>query len=126
MILDSSAILAIAFREEGFEAVADGILEADWTGAGTPTLVETGIVLSARIGPDARGVLERILDEFRVEEVPFGQSHWRVAVDAFERYGKGRHPAALNFGDCFAYAVAKVADDKLLYVGEDFEKTDLP
>lgn len=125
MILDSSAILAIVFREEGFERLARSILEADWVGIATPTLVESGIVLTARIGPDGRGALERFLDEFRVEEVPFGEPHWRAAVDAFERYGKGRHPANLNLGDCFSYALARIADDDLLFVGGDFERTDL-
>jgi ribonuclease VapC len=58
--------------------------------------------------------------------IPFGEAHWRSAVDAYLRYGKGRHRAALNFGDCMAYAVAKLAQQPLLCAGADFAKTDLP
>lgn len=125
MILDSSAVLAIVFQEPGYEGVLDRILAADAVGMGTPTLCETGILLVARLGPQGRGTLERFLDELGVTPVPFGQDHWRAAVDAFDRYGRGRHPAGLNFGDCLAYATAKLADRPLLYVGEDFSKTDL-
>jgi ribonuclease VapC len=57
--------------------------------------------------------------------VPFGEGHWPVAVDAFIRFGKGRHPASLNFGDCLTYAVARLADQPLICVGDDFAKTDL-
>jgi ribonuclease VapC len=126
MILDSSAILAILYREASFELLADRILGADRVGVGTPTLVEVGILLAGRMGADGRSVLERFLDEFRVEEIPFGELHWRAAVEGSERYGKGRHPAGLNFGDCLSYAVAKVAEDDLLFVGRDFAQTDIP
>ena len=68
---------------------------------------------------------ERFLDELQVVEVPFGERHWRTAVDAYDRFGRGRHPAGLNFGDCLAYASAIVADVELLYVGEDFRHTDV-
>jgi hypothetical protein len=61
-------------------------------------LAETGIVLHARVGEASRGMLERFLDEFGVQEIPFGEIHWREAVEAFRRFGRGRHPAALNFG----------------------------
>jgi ribonuclease VapC len=57
--------------------------------------------------------------------VSFGEAEWRVAVEAFQRFGRGRHPAALNFGDCLAYASAAVAKDTLLFVGDDFAKTDI-
>jgi ribonuclease VapC len=70
-----------------------------------------------------------LIDEFKtrfgLEEVSFSPSHWVVAVEAYERFGKGRHPAKLNFGDCLSYAVARVADRPLLYVGNDFPLTDL-
>ena len=70
-------------------------------------------------------MLERILDELVIQEVPFGEVHWREAVDAFRMYGKGWPPAGLNFGDCMTYAVAKLAGEPLMFVGEDFGKTDL-
>jgi ribonuclease VapC len=125
LILDSSAVLSILFRESGVDALIAKILAADQVGIGTPTLAEAGIVLTARLGPDGRGFLERFLDEFVVEEVPFGEAHWRAAVDSYERYGKGRDPAGLNFGDCLAYATAMVSDDELLFVGDDFARTEV-
>ncbi|MGH7477252.1 MAG: type II toxin-antitoxin system VapC family toxin [Longimicrobiales bacterium] len=125
MIVDSSAIVAVAIRELGHEALIGRLGTADRIGAGTPTLAETAIVLTARLGSDARGMLERLIQELRIEEIPFGEAHWRAALDAFERFGRGRHAARLNFGDCMAYAVAKLADQPLLYVGEDFARTDI-
>lgn len=125
MILDSSAILAIVFQESNHRSLSAALLGAEFVGAGTPTLAEAGIVLSSRVPRDGRSIVERFLDEARVQEIPFGEMHWRVAMEAFERFGKGRHPAGLNLGDCFAYATASVAGDALLYVGRDFEQTDI-
>ena len=124
MIVDTSVLLAIVFREEGWAALVDELVAADAVAAGTPTLAETGIVLSARLGPAADGLLERMLDEFAIQEIPFGEIHWREAVDAFRRYGKGRHPAALNFGDCMTYATARLAGERLRFTGRDFAQTD--
>ena len=125
MIIDSSAILAIVFQEPGFENILARVEAADAVAAGTPTLTETGIVLHARLGTDSHGLLERMLDELDIQEVPFGEIHWREAVDAFRRFGKGQHPAALNFGDCMTYSVARLAGESLLFVGEDFGRTEL-
>lgn len=125
MIVDSSALLAIVFREEGHERLLEKLAAADAPAAGTPTLAETGIVLRARLGDAADGLLERILDEFAVQEIPFGEIHWREAVDAYRRFGKGDHAAGLNFGDCMTYAVARLTGEPLLYTGEDFGETDL-
>jgi ribonuclease VapC len=125
VIVDSSAILSVLFREEGYETLLERLVDDPGPAAGVPTLAETGIVLTARLGSGARGILERFLDEIGIQEVPFGELHWREAVDAYRRYGKGRHPAALNFGDCMTYAVASLAGEPLLYVGDDFSLTDL-
>ena len=125
MILDSSAVVAIAMREPGFEDLLTRLSRAQSVGIGVPTLTETAIVLSARISRDARGVVARFLQEGNISAVPFGDAHFGVAVDAWLRYGKSHHPAALNFGDCLAYAVAKVADQPLRCTGDDFSKTDL-
>ena len=125
MIVDTSALLAIVFREPGYERLVERLAGADALAAGTPTLAEAGIVLSARLGSSADGMLERLLDEFGVQEIPFGEIHWREAVDAYRRYGKGRHPAGLNFGDCLTYATARLAGEDLVYVGADFDQTDL-
>lgn len=125
MIVDTSVLLAIVFREPGHDALIDRFVSADAVACGAPTLAETGIVLQARLGPKADGLLERILDEFGVQEIPFGEVHWREAVAAYRRYGKGRHKANLNFGDCMAYATARLAGTPLFYVGDDFGKTDI-
>jgi ribonuclease VapC len=125
MIVDSSAILCVLFREEGHEGVLTRLLDEPGPAAGAPTLAETAIVLTARLGPSARGLLERFLDEVGIQEVSFGELHWREAVDAYRRFGKGRHPAALNFGDCMTYAVAALAGEPLLFIGQNFARTDL-
>ena len=95
------------------------------SGIGTPTLAELVLVLSARLRTDPRGIVLRLLDEFDILEVPFGGEHWREAVDAFERFGRGRYAARLNFGDCLSYAVARLSGEPLLFVGDDFAATDL-
>jgi ribonuclease VapC len=125
VIVDSSALLSVIFREDGHESLLERLLADPAPAIGTPTLVETGIVLTARLGPAARGLLERLIDELDLQEVPFGELHWREAVSAYRRFGKGRHPADLNFGNCMTYAVASLAAEPLLYRGEDFRKTDL-
>ena len=125
MIIDSSAILAIVFQEPGFEDILERIDDEPVVAAGTPTLTETGIVLHARLVDGSRGLLERILDELEIQEIPFGEVHWREAVEAFRRFGKGHHPAALNFGDCMTYAVAQLAGEPLFFKGDDFGQTDV-
>jgi ribonuclease VapC len=125
MIVDLSVLLAVIFREPGHEALIDRLAGAPFLASGTPTLAETGIVLTARLGSAADGLLERMLDEFGIQETAFGEVHWREAVDAFRRYGKGRHPAQLNFGDCMTYATARLTGEPLLFVGDDFTRTDV-
>jgi len=125
MILDSSAAVAILLREPGYEPLLEAVCSASEVGLGAPNLVETGIVLSARRDSDARGLLARFIAEAAIVVVPFSDAHWSTAVDAWLRFGKGRHPAALNFGDCLAYATARVAGRPLLCVGNDFAETDL-
>ena len=125
MIVDASALLAIVFQEPGHEDVLERILSAPIVAVGSPTLAETGIVLHARLGEGAPGMLERLLDELAIEEISFGSVHWREAVEAFHRFGKGQDPAGLNFGDCLTYAVAHLSGEPLLFVGEDFPQTDL-
>jgi ribonuclease VapC len=125
VIVDSSAIVAIVLREPGWEELVDLIAAAASCGVGAPTLAETGIVLAAKMGAEARGVLSRFLQESAMTTVPFADGHWSVAVEAYARFGKGRHRANLNFGDCLTYAVARLADQPLLFVGGDFGKTDV-
>jgi ribonuclease VapC len=124
VIVDASVLVAIVLREPGWEALV-AKLSAGPAGAGAPTLTEAGMVLISRLGPRGRSLLARIVQEARIQIVPFTDEHWPIAVDAYAKFGKGRHTAALNFGDCLTYAVARLAGQPLLYVGEDFSKTDL-
>jgi ribonuclease VapC len=125
VIVDSSAILAIFFRENGAETLLSTIIDADFVGIGSPTAAETGLVLTARLNQSATGSLLRFFQETRIRILPFTDLHWQRAIDAYTRFGKGRHPAALNFGDCMTYATAALAGQPLLCRGEDFTKTDL-
>jgi ribonuclease VapC len=126
MILDSSAIVAVILAEPGYEEIRELIGGAEILGVGAPTVVESGIVLSARIGRDARPELNEFLRVAGAEVIPFALEHFHAALDAFLRFGKGRHRAGLNFGDCLSYAIASVASLPLLYTGKDFSKTDIP
>ena len=125
MTLDSSALVAILFAEPGYLNLVDRILAADHVRVGAPTLVETGLVFSGRKGVRGAEAVEGLIRELAVTIVPFGEAEWRVAVEAFRRFGRGRHAAALNYGDCLSYATAQVARDTLLFVGDDFSKTDV-
>jgi len=126
MILDTSAVVAILFQEPGYQALLGKLATATEVGIGIPTLLECGIVLSARLNQDSRGLLARFLEEANVTPVPFSDAHYLLAMSAWLKYGQGRHPAGLNFGDCLSYAIAKLAGMTLLCVGDDFSQTDLP
>jgi len=133
MTVDSSALLAVLFSEPGYLDLIDLMLEADVLRIGSPTLVETSLVFESR--RDRAGRTDRartrrndvheLVKELGISIVPFGEPEWHRAAEAFARYGRGRHKAGLNFGDCLSYATASVAGDRLLYVGEDFAQTDL-
>ena len=126
MVLDSSAIVAIHLREPGHERLIDKIDAAEVVVVGVPTLLETAMVLTARLGQDARPMLFAFLRRVEAEVIPFNEEHLDAAATAFIRFGRGRHPAALNFGDCMSYAVASVAGMPLLSTGADFRRTDIP
>lgn len=125
MILDSSAIVAMLLREPESDQLIEKVTLAQAVGVGAPTLAEAAIVLSARLGQDCRGLLSRFLEESGAVVIPFDRPHYVASADAWLRYGRGRHPAALNFGDCLSYAVAQVAQQPLLCTGGDFPQTDL-
>jgi ribonuclease VapC len=125
MTLDSSALLAILLSESGALDLVDQILEADVVRVGTPTLVETAIVLASRRGKPSIAEVTRLVEELGVTVALFGVAEWQAAASAYERFGRGRHAAGLNFGDCLAYATASTAGDSLLFVGNDFVKTNM-
>jgi len=125
VIVDSSAVVAVLKREPLQEEMATKLANADVVAIGAPTLFETDMVTIGALGKCGRAVIAQFLESFEVEVIPFGDNHWQVAAEAFMRFGKGRHPAALNYGDCMTYATAKVAGEPLLYIGNDFAQTDL-
>lgn len=126
MIVDTSALVAIVLREPDYERLLAAITDRMTSAAiGTPTVAELGLVLSSRLQTDARALVRDLLDELQIATVPFADEHRRSAIDAFWRFGRGRHAAGLNFGDCLTYAVAKLAAEPLLFVGDDFTHTDL-
>jgi ribonuclease VapC len=126
LILDSSAIIAVVEEEDGSAELATALAAAPSVAVGAPTLFETAIVLIAREGTAGRTTLIHFLADNDIASIPFGARHWTIAAEAFIRFGKGRHPARLNYGDCMTYATARLADDPLLCVGDDFAQTDLP
>lgn len=125
MIVDSSVLVAILLKEPGWQDLLRRLAAAENSGVGAPTLAETGIVLTARLGKDGRRLLAAFVREADLLVIPFVEEHWKAATEAYGRYGKGRHPAALSFGDCLTYAVARLSGQPLLCVGDDFPKTDL-
>ncbi len=125
MILDASAIVAIATQEPGCLELIQKLDAAATVWIGAPTLVETGLVLRTKRGREFRALLDRFLIDWQVTVLPFGEQHWQAALEAHATYGRGQHKAALNFGDCLTYATAKLADLPLLCTGADFSKIDL-
>ena len=125
MIVDTPAIVAVILEEPQSERLLELMLREPALGIGTPTLAESGIVLTSRLGPDWRMFLSGLVERIDLVPVTFGEAHWDQAVAAHERFGKGRHPAGLNLGDCMAYAVARLADEPLLTLDDGFRLTDL-
>jgi ribonuclease VapC len=125
MILDSSAVIAILLEERGFERLLDKADTARSVSIGAPALLETKIALSRKATGDASLRLGEFLEGSRIGIVSFTAEHLTAAFGAFERFGKGRHPAKLNFGDCMSYAIAYVSRQPLLFIGDDFSKTDI-
>jgi ribonuclease VapC len=123
--VDTSALIAVLFAEPGYLDIVDRILSADHARIGAPTLAETNLVFAGRRRTAAADEVAEIVKELAITVVPFGEAECRAAVAAFQRFGRGRHKAALNFGDCLAYASAAAAGDSLLYVGDDFTHTDI-
>lgn len=123
--IDSSAWIAIRFEEPGHERLVDKLVRARTTIVSAPTMLETAMLLTRKFPVDPRAVLDRDLKTFGIKVVPLLEPHTDSAIRAFLRYGKGRHPAKLNFGDCISYALASHAGIPLLYTGDDFAKTDI-
>lgn len=125
MVVDTSAIISILAREAWADSLVTA-MEADSTRlVSAATVVESALVLLGRYGEAGEPQLDRFLRGIGAEVVPVGEEQVNVARDAALRFGRGRHPAGLNFGDCFSYALAVTRDEPLLFVGDDFSKTDV-
>ena len=125
MVIDSSALVAILRREPEEPDFRNAIRLAPNRLLGTPTRVEAGIAALGRGGEAGLEPMQALLASLNVETVPLSADHARLAIDAFRRFGKGRHPASLNLGDCFSYALAKATGEALLFKGDDFPRTDI-
>ena len=125
MVIDTSAIAAILFDEPERVDFIGKIAAALMRLISAATLLECQIVVMSRKGELGRAELERFVHEAELEVVAFDQHQVHFAGLAWQRYGKGRHSAGLNYGDCFAYALAKATGEPLLFKGADFSQTDI-
>ena len=127
MIVDSSAVVAILREEPEAEALVRAIASADVIRMSAGTLLEAALVVDSRGNPIASRRLDEFLRESLTVIEPVTEAQVHIARDAYRDFGKGSgHPASLNFGDLFAYALARVTGEPLLYKGDDFSQTDVP
>jgi len=125
MVIDSSAMVALLQREASARSIARALDADPLRLVSAATLVEVGIVLEGRNGERGRVLLDRFMALHPCDVMPVDARTAEVALDGWRRFGKGRHAAALNFGDCFAYALAKRTGQPILCVGNDFVQTDV-
>ncbi len=125
MVIDTSALVAIFLAEPERQRFLDAIVAAETRLISAASVLETGIVLEARRGNAAGREFDLFVVRVNLQIVPVDAEQADLARSAWRRYGKGRHPAALNFGDCFAYALAKSSSEPLLTKGTDFALTDI-
>ena len=125
MVVDTSALLAILFGEPEAKELLARLHNAWPRLISAPTLVEAEIVTVAKLRDPGLARLRVLVSQANLDVVPFNAAHQVIATNAFVQFGKGRHPAGLNFGDCFGYALAKATGLPLLYKGNDFTHTDI-
>ena len=125
MVLDSSAVLAVLFDEPERRAFTLSIERDPRRLMSAGNVLESALVAEARRGESAGRELDLLLHRADVQVVPVDADQVELARSAWRRFGKGRHPAGLNFGDCFAYALAVASGEPLLFKGEDFRRTDI-
>ena len=125
IVLETSAVAAVFFNEPEREAFLGAIFASREVAISAVSVMECGLVLAGRNGAAAPPLLFAALEQWAAKIVAADAEQATRAIDAYLRYGRGRHPARLNFGDCFAYALAKSLDAPLLFKGEDFAKTDV-
>ncbi len=125
MIVDSSALLAILFDESDAKTYAKAIAESDSCSMSAATFVEVAIVVEAQTKDAGTRQFDALFRKTGIVIAPVTEEQAHAARQAYSDFGKGRHPAGLNFGDCFSYALAKTTGEPLLFKGEDFKKTDI-
>jgi ribonuclease VapC len=125
MVLDTSVLIAILAAEPEATALAAAIAAADVCRLSAASLLETAIVIEARHGQAGGQKLDELINAAQIQIEPVTAEQVTAARLAYRTYGKGRHPAGLNYGDCFSYALAKISDEPLLFKGEDFSQTDI-
>lgn len=125
MVIDSSALVAILFQEPEHHAFTEAIDAASIRRLSAPNLVETALVIEGRKGERGRIELDLLIYEAGIEITAFDAAQADFARIAWRSFGKGRHSAALNMGDCYAYALARVMNEPLLFKGNDFSQTDI-
>lgn len=124
MVIDTSALLAILFDEPEQSAFRAAIDPDATRLTSAATLLEAAMVVLGKLGEAGVAELGALVRAADIEAAAFGPEQVELVLDAFRRFGKGRHPAALNFGDCFSYALAKATGEPLLFKGADFSRTD--
>ena len=125
MVIDTSAIVAIAFNEPDAETYEQKVVDAPRRFISAATILELSIVIEARLGEAGAAELDLWLYKAGVEVVAVDAEQIAIARRAWRNFGKGRHPASLNFGNCFSYALAKSRNEPLLFKGDDFSRTDI-
>ena len=125
MVLDTSALLTVLLNEPEADAFRLAIESDPVRLLSAASLVETAIVIEARVGEAGGRELDRLVQKADVEIVPVDADQADLARHAYRRFGKGRHPAGLNYGDCFSFALSQSSGEPLLFKGDDFARTDV-
>ena len=125
LVIYTSAAVAVILDEPGASVLVGALEAADRRIIGSPTLVELGLVLTSRIGPTASGIIDRFLRDAEIDVVDFDREMAERSLEGWRRFGKGRHPAALNMGDAFTFGIAVTLQGTVLCVGNDFLQTDV-
>lgn len=125
MVIDTSALIAVLFGEPEADRFAQAIADDDVRLVSMATLLEASIVVESELGEAGGRELDFLVLTTAIETVAFTADHLRMARHAYRTFGKGRHPAGLNFGDCFAYALSRTTGEPLLFKGGDFTRTDI-
>ena len=125
MVIDTSAVIAMLFGEEDAERFSTAIDADPRRLMSAPSVLEACLVVESELGEQGARELDFLLLKASIETIPFTEEQLQVARHACREYGKGRHPAGLNFGDCFSYALSRTSDEPLLFKGDDFSQTDV-